>query len=170
VTLVPSVVVLDGGRADAVGELLEARARALASSAFDDAPRRADPGEGLADVLRAQGDEPIVVINPALPVWPGELAADALSDLDAGCALAIGPIFDGGFYLFALAAPVPGLAELSEDELTGRHAMNALIALTARDELQVGLLRTQRGLRTDADVRALLADPLTDEELRGLLE
>jgi hypothetical protein len=47
--------------------------------------------------------------------------------------------------------------------------MNALIELTVRDELEVGLLRTQRGLRTPADVRALLADPMTDDELRGLL-
>jgi glycosyltransferase A (GT-A) superfamily protein (DUF2064 family) len=167
---VTQVVVLASDCDDAVGRLLAARALAWASESFGGAPPRiAEPGEGLVAVLRAHRDEPLVVIDPALPVWSPELAAAALSDLQHGCALAIGPIFDGGFYLVALAEPVPGLADLTDEDLAGRHAMNALIELTVRDELEVGLLRTQRGLRTPADVRALLADPMTDEELRGLL-
>jgi hypothetical protein len=34
----------------------------------------------------------------------------------------------------------------------------------------VGLLRAERGLRRPADVRAALADPLLDAELRALLD
>jgi hypothetical protein len=34
----------------------------------------------------------------------------------------------------------------------------------------VGLLRAERGLRRPGDVRAALADPLLDHELRELLE
>jgi glycosyltransferase A (GT-A) superfamily protein (DUF2064 family) len=173
VSVVSSVVVLDGGRSDAVGRLLASRAAGWARSAFgvDAVVRNAEPGEGFVEVVRDADllQAPLVIIAPSLPVWPAELAEAALSDLDAGCALAIGPVFDGGLYLLALGGPVPGLDELSEDELGGRHVMNGLIELTVRDELEVGLLRTQRGLRTEADVLAVLADPLTDGELRGLL-
>jgi hypothetical protein len=173
VTDVSTVVVLDGGRIDAVGRLLASRADAWARSAFgaDAVVRTAGPGEGFVDVVRAPdlSGAPLVIVAPSLPLWPQEFATATLSDLDAGCALAIGPVFDGGLYLLALGGPVPGLADLSEDELGGRHVMNGLIELTVRDELEVGLLRTQRGLRTEADVRAVLADPLTDDELRGML-
>jgi glycosyltransferase A (GT-A) superfamily protein (DUF2064 family) len=171
---VTRVVLLDAGRSDAVGELLAARASAWAHASFEGAEVvGAGAGEGLTDALRRADsearDRPLVVISPVLPVWPGELALATRSDLEDGCALAVGPIFDGGFYLVALAAPIPGLAELPEDELSGRHGMNVLIELATRDGLEVGLLRTQRGLRHETDVRAMLADPLTDEELRRLL-
>jgi hypothetical protein len=36
-------------------------------------------------------------------------------------------------------------------------------------ELEVGLLRAERGLRRPSDVWALRADPLTDAELREML-
>ena len=176
--IVTTVVVLAAERSEAVDELLAARALFWARSAVGTgaAVRVAEAGEEMVDALRAAGVDgsppdgwPLVVIAPALPVWSDELAGAVLSDLDDGCPLAIGPIFDGGFYLLALARPIPSLADLSEQELTGRHGMNALIELAARDGLEVGLLRTERGLRRPADVRALLADPLTDAELRRLL-
>ncbi len=36
-------------------------------------------------------------------------------------------------------------------------------------ELEVGLLRAERGLRRAGDVQALRADPMTDAELREML-
>jgi hypothetical protein len=42
--------------------------------------------------------------------------------------------------------------------------------LADRQGWEVGLLRAERGLRRARDVHALLADPLTDPELRALLE
>jgi glycosyltransferase A (GT-A) superfamily protein (DUF2064 family) len=171
---VAAFVVLETGRADAVGELLTARAAAWARASFEGAEIvPSDAGLGLTEALRRaeseETDGPLVVMAPVLPVWPDELADAMRSDLGDGCALAVGPIFDGGFYLVALARPIPGLADLPEEELSGRHGMDALIELATRDGLEVGLLRTQRGLRRETDVRALLADPLTDEELRRLL-
>jgi hypothetical protein len=43
------------------------------------------------------------------------------------------------------------------------------LGLAERAGIEVGLLRTERGLRSADDVRALLVDPLCDEELRRLL-
>jgi hypothetical protein len=47
--------------------------------------------------------------------------------------------------------------------------MSAAIVAAREADLEVGLLRTERGLRQPEDLRALLADPLTDPEIRGLL-
>jgi hypothetical protein len=47
--------------------------------------------------------------------------------------------------------------------------MSAAIVAARQADLEVGLLRTERGLRRPEDVRALLADPLTDREIRELL-
>ncbi|HEY3775337.1 MAG TPA: hypothetical protein VGL69_20190 [Solirubrobacteraceae bacterium] len=114
---------------------------------------------------------PVVAIAPELPVWHPELAAAGLGDLQDGCALALAPIFDRGLYLLAIADPsADGMAALATLDLAGPGGMTDLIGLAQREGWEVGLLRAERGLRRERDVRALLADPLTDPELRALLE
>jgi hypothetical protein len=131
------------------------------------------PSELAAAVAQAWPDSgargPLVVLWPDLPGWrPAHLAA-ALSDLAAGCDLALGPVFDGGFYLLALARPMPGLFELPADTWRSPDAMAMTLALAVKGNVQAGLLRAERALRTSADVAAALADPLLDDELRRLL-
>jgi hypothetical protein len=41
--------------------------------------------------------------------------------------------------------------------------------LAAKEQVEVGLLRAERALRTPADVAALIADPLTDGVLQQVL-
>jgi glycosyltransferase A (GT-A) superfamily protein (DUF2064 family) len=114
-------------------------------------------------------DGPTVVVWPELPVWLPETAAAARDDLAAGCAVSIGPVFDGGLYLLALAEPIPELLALGERPWQGVQAMNRVFGVVEQGQLEVGLLRAERGLRQPSDVYALRADPLTDAELRALL-
>ena len=156
-------------RADAVAELLLARALAWAETATAAVPLRGRPGETLATAAgRAfTGDDagPLLIAWPDLPVWRPEHHSGARSDLADGCGLAVGPVFDGGFYLVALAAPIPALLDLPD----GPDAMNRAFRAAHEAEVGVGLLRPERGLRNQSDVAAALADPLLDSELRGLL-
>jgi hypothetical protein len=75
-------------------------------------------------------------------------------------------VFDGRLYLLAVAEPDPALVVA----LRRAPAMGPALRVVEERKLEVGLLRAERGLRDAGDVRALLADPLTDPELRGLLE
>jgi glycosyltransferase A (GT-A) superfamily protein (DUF2064 family) len=96
-------------------------------------------------------------------------AAAALSDLDSGCDVAIGPVFDGGFYLVGLARPLPRLFSPSEDGWRSADAMAIAIGAAHEAGLELGLLRAERALHRPGDVRAALADPITDPEIRRLL-
>jgi glycosyltransferase A (GT-A) superfamily protein (DUF2064 family) len=114
-------------------------------------------------------DVPTLVVWPDLPVWLPEAGTAALDDLSAGCSVSIGPLFDGALYLLALAEPIPELLALGERSWQGAQAMARVFGVVEERQLEVGLLRAERGLRRPADVRALRADPLTDAELREML-
>jgi hypothetical protein len=166
------VEALGSERAVAVRALLVERARDWAAGAFGaDAVRVVEQGS-FAAALAADGAGigPVVAIVPELPVWHPELAGAVLGDLADGCALALAPIFDRGLYLLALADPgAEAVAALAALDLAGPGGMTELIGLAQQSGWEVGLLRAERGLRRARDVRALLADPLTDPELRALL-
>ncbi len=108
---------------------------------------------------------PLLIAWPELAVWRPVHGDGALGDLADGCGASVGPLFDGGFYLLALAESLPALLELPR----GPDAMNRAFTAALEAELQIGLLRAERGLRTAADVAAALADPLLDADLRDLL-
>jgi glycosyltransferase A (GT-A) superfamily protein (DUF2064 family) len=138
----------------------------------------AGPGAGVSErlagaVARAwteAEDGPLLVVWPDLPRWRAEHARSALDDLAAGCGVSVGPVFDGGFYLLALQRPVPSLFELAAEAWSSPDAMGLALDVIHRAGLETGLLRTERGLRRAADVRAALADPLLDPELRSILQ
>lgn len=164
------VEVLGAEQASAVGELMLQRARAWASDAFGPGSVRLVADSSFATALGDGGSAdgaPVVAIRPELPAWHPELAADVLGDLEAGCPLSLAPMFDGDLYLLALARPVAD--RVAALDLAGPNAMSHLLALAQSEGWEVGLLRAERGLRRARDVRALLADPLTDPELRALL-
>jgi glycosyltransferase A (GT-A) superfamily protein (DUF2064 family) len=78
-------------------------------------------------------------------------------------------LFDGALYLLALAEPIPELLTLGEHPWRGVEAMTRVFGVVEDRQLEVGLLRAERGLRRPDDVAALRADPLTDGELREML-
>jgi hypothetical protein len=136
-------------RVDAVEALLQRRAEEWARG-ID-----ADDGD--------DGDGVTLLVWPELPLWQPDAGAAALSDLAAGCAAAIGPVFEGELYLLAFAQPIPDLTD------PPAPTMARVFSVVEQRGLEVGLLRAERGLREPDDVRALLADPTTDGELLELL-
>ena len=133
-------------------------------------------GDGISGRLAAaaarvfaRGAGPLIIVWPDLPRLRAVHATAALGDLDAGCDVAFGPVFDGGFYLIAIARPMPKLFALPEQTWRGADAMTIGLA-TARDSgLEVGILRAERALHRPADVRAALVDPTLPPAVRRAL-
>jgi glycosyltransferase A (GT-A) superfamily protein (DUF2064 family) len=156
----------DESRVGAIEALLERRALEWARVVAGDGT----VVEAATDLTAAVApDGPTLVIWPELPVWLPETGAAALDDLAAGCAVSIGPVFDGALYLLALAEPIPELLALAERPWHGVQAMARVFTVVEERQLEVGLLRAERGLRRPDDVRALRVDPLTDGELQEML-
>ncbi len=129
--------------------------------------------EGLADAVRRVLDGadggPVLIVWPVLPRWRPEHAAAVLDDLAAGCEASIAPVFDGGLYLLALARGIPEVLALPDETWESPEVIGLVLAPINEAGAPVGLVRPERGLRRPADVRAALADPLLDAELRALL-
>ena len=81
----------------------------------------------------------------------------------------LGPVFDGGYYLIALARPLPSLFALPEQVWRGPDSFNQVLTAAGHAGLEVGLLRGERALHRPADVRAALADPLLPEPVARAL-
>jgi glycosyltransferase A (GT-A) superfamily protein (DUF2064 family) len=155
-----------GDAADPLLELAGAGARLLPARGAGVTERLAD---AVARAWTEAADGPVLVAWPCLPCWRAEHARGALEDLAAGCDVSVGPVFDGGFYLMALGRPAPSLFALSADAWSSPDGIGGALAVIDHAGLQAGLLRPERGLRRAADVRAALADPLLDPELRSIL-
>ena len=152
-------------RAEAVRGVLRGRALSWAQEVAADRVMTADPGEALTAAAQrafvALGG-PLLIAWPELAVWRPIHGEGALTDLADGCGVAVGPIFDGGFYLIAMAEPLETLLAVPR----ALDAMNRAFVTAHEAEVGIGLLRPERGLRGASDVAAALADPLLDEELR----
>ena len=149
----------------AVEEMLERRAVQWARTVAGQTGADVETGAAGTSGVALAGAGPTLFAWPELPRWLPETGAAALADLKAGCAASIGPVFDGRLYLVAVAEPIPGLVEA----LSRSPTMARVLRVIEERKLEVGLLRAERGLRDGDDMRALLADPLTDPELLGLL-
>jgi hypothetical protein len=168
------VSALGAERCAALRELQRARARAWAGAAFDAAGLREVDGDlddaVTAELADAEGDGRVVFVVPELAVWRPDVGREVLEDLEAGCAMSFGPVFDGGLYLLAVGpAAWKPLRSTPQLDLGGRAAMAGLVELAATLGFEVGMLRSERGVARAEDVSALLVDPLTDVELRGVL-
>jgi glycosyltransferase A (GT-A) superfamily protein (DUF2064 family) len=116
------------------------------------------------------GDGPLLIAWPELAGWRPEHAAAALTDLGDGYELAIGPVFDGGFYLIALARPLAALFALPDAAWRSPDSLMIVLGAAHAAGIEGGMLRAERALRSPGDVRAAVADPLLDGELRALLD
>lgn len=110
--------------------------------------------------VAARGSGPIIIIWPDLPELRRAHATAVLADLEAGVDVVFGPVFDGGYYLIAIAGPLPSLFALPERVWRAPDAINQVLSAAAEAGLELGLLRAERALHRPADVRAALADPL----------
>jgi uncharacterized protein len=133
-------------------------------------------GEGIAARLAdatarlfAHGAGPVLIVWPDLLRWRADHASGALDDLEHGCDLSLGPVFDGGLYLLAIARPLPELFGLPEQTWRNPDAMMVALAAAQHAGLQIGVLRSERGLHRSADVEAALADPILAPELKAII-
>ncbi|HEY1715085.1 MAG TPA: hypothetical protein VGG07_19435 [Solirubrobacteraceae bacterium] len=165
---------LGAERAARLERLLVARATEWADALSAGRTAVAGAEESVADALarvfaESGGDRPLVVVWPVLPCWRAEHAFAVLDDLAAGCEASAAPVFDHGLYLLALARPIPAVLALPDETWDSPSAIGLVLAAINEAEAPVGLVRPERALRRPGDVRAALADPLLDDELRGLL-
>jgi glycosyltransferase A (GT-A) superfamily protein (DUF2064 family) len=126
-------------------------------------------GEGIAGRFRhavgrvfEERPGPVLIVWPDLPNLRLSHGEAALADLEAGCDIVLGPVFDGGFYLIGMARPLPRLFELGERAWRGTGTIGRGMAALLQSEneaVEVGILRVERALHRPADVRAALADP-----------
>ena len=165
---------LGAERAARLAALLLARAMQWASEMSAGGVHVAADSETLAEaverVVAELDGEALLVIWPALPRWRPEHAEGVLDDLASGCGASVGPVFDGGLYMLALTRALPSLFALPKETWDSPDAMGRVLGAINASGVAVGLLRAERGLRRPADVRAALADPLLDDELRALLD
>ena len=165
---------LGAAHAEQLEQLLLARAMRWAADLSPGGVFVSADGEELGDaaqrVLAEAGGPPLLITWPALPRWGPEHAEGVIDDLSSGCEASVGPVFDGGLYLLALARVLPALFELSAAAWDSPDGLGRVLGAINQEGATVGLLRAERGLRRPGDVRAALADPLLDDELRALLE
>ncbi len=150
--------------------------RDLQRLAGEDAILFPQNGDGIAGRVAdavgrvsAHSSGPIAIVWPDLPRFSQVHAEATRLDLSGGADLVLGPVFDGGFYLIALARPLPSLFALAEQVWRGPDSFNQVLLAATRSGLEVGVLRGERALHRPADVRAALADPLLPEAVARAL-
>jgi uncharacterized protein len=166
-------------RSGALVNALEERARVFANQLAPGAFHTARAEERLSEAVdrafeSAQADgaphpRPLLVVWPGLARLGDRHAAGALDDLQSGADVVLGPAIDGGLYLLGLRQPAREFLERLEDSLASGDLGTLGLAAASEMGLEIGLLRVERALRTRADVEAALADPLTPENIRRVL-
>ena len=156
---------LDEQARSALSAALLTRTREWAASVSGASPVECNLA-GLA--AAADGAEAVLVLRPALISYGESLTDDLRSDLSAGCGLVVGPTLTGGWYLLALSPTNLDLLKAAGDG-GARSAGGLLAAAREVAGLEAGLLRAERDLVTDADLRAAQADPLIDPEIAALI-
>jgi glycosyltransferase A (GT-A) superfamily protein (DUF2064 family) len=123
-------------------------------------------GEGISGRLAdasarvfARGPGPVMIVWPDVPQLRPSHAAAALSDLEDGADIVFGPVYGGGFYMIAVARPMPKLFNLPEQLWREADAITIGMAAKRDCSREVGILRPERALCRPSDLRAALADP-----------
>lgn len=124
--------------------------------------RAVEWSRGVGEVVEQTDRFPLVMVTADMPRLGEPHRRAAVDDLQGGADVAIGPTFDGGVYLLALAGPRPEVLAAFPDG-------TAMMAAAREQRLEIGLLRPERAIRTLDDRRALIADPLVAAQIRTLL-
>ena len=132
----------------------------------------ADLGERLQGATRrlfADGRRPVIVVGTDQPTLGRSHARQALEALAGGADAVFGPALDGGYYLVALARPLPGLFGLPPEAWGGAEVLALSLRLAARAGLRCSLIAPERDLDTADDVRAVAGHPAVPPAVAALL-
>jgi rSAM/selenodomain-associated transferase 1 len=131
-----------------------------------------DLGERLAGVTAAvseRHDGPLMLVGVDTPQLGPFHAESALDDLRGGVDVTFGPAADGGYYLVGMREPHPEVFALPSETWGGPEVFARSMAAAHQAGLSFGMLRAERDLDDEDDVRAFLVDPLTPPEIAELL-
>jgi rSAM/selenodomain-associated transferase 1 len=131
-----------------------------------------DVGARLAAVTSAVLEEhggPVVLVGVRTPQLRPVVGRQALEDLARGVDVTVGPAADGGYYLIGLREPHPEVFALPSEAWGAPRVAELTFAAAAAAGLSLGLLRAERHLDAEADVRAFLADPLSPPDIVAVL-
>jgi glycosyltransferase A (GT-A) superfamily protein (DUF2064 family) len=107
---------------------------------------------------------PLLIVASDFPALGPTHDGAALEDLRSDCDVAVGPSTAGDWYLLALRGRDPTLVEVARHD----RAAEALRAAVEHG-LRIGMLRSERPLRSPGDALALRADPIASPELVEIL-
>ena len=141
--------------------------------ALDGPPAATPPGvEVVEQEGTALGERLARAAGHAFRVHPGRLlvvgvdtrltpdhASAAAKQLDAGAEAVFGPALDGGYYLLALARPLPELFEIDRQAWGGDKVLELSLAAAWKAGRRTALIHPERDLDTPADATALEGDP-----------
>jgi len=156
----PAVVVLAEAPRGRVHETLIARTLRWAET-FGDATL-VPPDEAAVREAAGSRAGPVIVVDADTPRLGDAHAMAALSDLRDGCDVTIGPANDGGWYLLGMREWRDDLLALPSD---ARDVFGTTLERAHAAGLSLGMLRSERRLRSEADARALLADPCAPRQV-----
>ncbi|HEX2085383.1 MAG TPA: TIGR04282 family arsenosugar biosynthesis glycosyltransferase [Solirubrobacteraceae bacterium] len=129
-------------------------------------------GDRLAGAFRhvlAEHPGPALLVGVDTPQLSPAHAAAALGDLEDGIDVTVGPAADGGYYLIGLREPCDAVFDLPAELWGGPEVLFRTLEAADRAGLSVAMLRSERDLDEEGDVRALLADPLTPPDICACL-
>jgi hypothetical protein len=152
--------------------LLESQAEVWARELGEGQLHVSEPEADLAAAvarIAGQADGPVAVVWPALARPRPDLAGAILDDLAAGCDVVFGPLVDGGLYLLGFQRPLPLVADLLAGDVAP-DGFAAALSVAAESGLEIGYLRPERSLASRDGVALALADPLTPEAIKQLLQ
>jgi glycosyltransferase A (GT-A) superfamily protein (DUF2064 family) len=135
-------------------------------------PAGATTGERLASVCREVFDEhggPILLADAGTPYLRRDTGERALEDLREDCDATFGPSTAAGFYLVGLRAAHTEVFDVPPEAWGGPEHLARTFEAAHRAGLSLGMLRAERGLQDEGDVRALLADPLAPADVVEVL-
>ena len=146
---------------------------ALVDGAVAVEPQRGEShGERISASVSAAFERsggPVLVARSDVPRLAAAHAAAGLLDIADGGQASFGPSMEGGWYLAALGEPRLELFELAAEAWDGPVVMARTLEIARRLDVDVGLLRMERALRTQGDLLAVRADPLTPPDVSRAL-
>ena len=112
---------------------------------------------------------PVLLAGADTPQMRPEVGRHALEDLEDGIDVTFAPANHGGYYLVALREPRPEIFDLPAGTWDGEDVFPRTLEVAHAAGLSLGMLRAERGLHDEGDVRALLADPLAPADIVSVL-
>lgn len=131
-----------------------------------------DLGERMADavaVAAARRPGPVILIGTDCPVLRRAHLAAAATELAQGCDVVLGPAYDGGYYLIALARPDPRIFALPTSVWGGPHVADHTAERAAAAGLQLGFIDPEHDLDTPTDATIMLSDPRLPPQIAAIL-